>query len=446
MTTLTIREQLEKLTPELKELSTSIDTKAAGGADITDEVTTLEGKLVEHANLTKAFMATAKANGTLDVSKAFLADLATGGAQVSMDDQAHSTGIINPKGMTLGEAFTKSPAFSDFVSHFKGSDGTIRNVPISKAADFEFGGMGSKTPIFGLSDTSAGAFVTNQRLGQVSDLIGQRRLTVADLCTRIPITSDTFDYVTVTAKTNAAAGVLEPTTSATPGLNNVAVGAYTASHGVKPESAMTFAVVSSIVETIAHLIPISRRAAADAPQVRALVDEFLLYGLEEELEDQILNGSGTTPQLRGLYNVVGINTVGSAGTDLDAVVDAIAAIRADNREPTGLVIHPNDWFSTGFLLAKDTAGNYLVAQPSASIDQMNALWGLQVVVTPAATEGTALVGDFRQAVVADRMQGTIYVTDSHNDWFARNLLAVLGEARYGFGCLDPEAFCTITAV
>jgi len=410
-------------------------------------VTTLEGKLVEHANLTKAFTAIATANGKLDVAKAFLADLATGGAQMALDEKAHSTGVVNPQGMTLGEAFTKSPAFADFIGQFKGNDGQIRNVPISKAADFGFdGGVGTKTPIFGLSDTSGGAFVTTQRLGAVADLIGERRLTVADLCTRVPITSDTFDYVTVTGKTNAAAPVLEPTTSATPGLNNVAVAAYTAAHGVKPESALTFAVVSSIVETIAHLIPISRRAAADAPQVRAMVDEFLLYGLEEELEDQILNGNGTTPNLRGIYQTVGINTVGSAGTDLDAIVDAINAVRTDNRNPTGLVIHPNDWFSTGFLLAKDTAGNYLLAQPSASVDQMSALWGLRVVVTPAATENTALVGDFAQAVIADRMQGTIYVTDSHNDWFSRNLLAVLGEARFGFGVLDPEAFCTVTAV
>ena len=69
-----------------------------------------------------------------------------------------------------------------------------------------------------------------------------------------------------------------------------------------------------------------------------------------------------------------------------------------------------------------------------------------VVVTPAMTENTLLVGDFRQAVVADRQQSAIYVTDSHKDWFARNLLAVLAEERLGFGVLDVEAFCTVTSV
>jgi HK97 family phage major capsid protein len=177
-----------------------------------------------------------------------------------------------------------------------------------------------------------------------------------------------------------------------------------------------------------------------------MVDAFLLYGLAEEEEDQILNGNGTSPNLRGIYQTVGINTVGSAGTDIDAVVAAIAAIREDHREPNGLIVHPNDWYSTGFLLAKETGGAYLVGNPRASIDQLNTLWGLRVVVTPAATENTLLVGDFRQCVIADRMQAALYVTDSHKDWFGRNLLAVLAEKRIGFGVLDPEAICSVTAV
>ena len=47
---------------------------------------------------------------------------------------SEQTGIVNPKGMTLGEAFTKSPGYQDFVQGFKGSNGAILNVPIQKAA------------------------------------------------------------------------------------------------------------------------------------------------------------------------------------------------------------------------------------------------------------------------------------------------------------------------
>lgn len=442
--TATRREQLEKLVHDMQSLADECDAK---DATTPEDVQKLNEMGADVKSLVEAIKAEASASGTLDIAKAYLSDLASpAGAPAPKDPGTPEVrdGIVDPTGMTLGEAVTKSPAYAEFLAQFKGADGVIKGNQI-KSASIDFPGFQSKTLVTGLSDTSGGAFVTTNRLPVVADLIGERRLTVRDLCTNISISSDTFDYVTVTGKTNNAAGVLEATTSATPGLNNVAVGAYSASHGVKPESALTFAVVSAIVETIAHLIPISRRAAADAPQVRQLIDAFLLYGLKEEEEDQILNGSGSTPQLKGI-TAFAISTVGSAGTDLDAVVDAIRTIRGNNREPSAMVIHPNDWFSTGFLLAKDTAGNYLVGDPRASLDTLNSLWGLKVVVTPAQTENTLIVGDFSQCVVADREQSAIYVTDSHNDWFARNLLAVLAEERLAVGVLDPEAFCSVTAV
>ena len=78
--------------------------------------------------------------------------------------------------------------------------------------------------------------------------------------------------------------------------------------------------------------------------------------------------------------------------------------------------------------------------------QLNTLWGLQVVVSEAQTENTALVGDFRQAVLWEREGVSLMVSDQHSDFFTRNLLAILAEMRAAFGVLDPQAFCTVTAV
>jgi HK97 family phage major capsid protein len=221
--------------------------------------------------------------------------------------------------------------------------------------------------------------------------------------------------------------------------------------GVKPQSALALEVVTSPVRTIAHWIPLTKRAAADAPQVRTLIDNFLRYGLNEELEDQILSGNGSGENLTGILNS-SPETVGSTGTDIDAIVDAIKKVRVTGRRrPNAVVFHPNDWYSTGFLLAKtgdgtNSAANYLIGDPRASIDQLNTLWGLRVVVSEAMTENTALVGDFRQAVLWEREGVSILVSDQHADFFTRNLLAVLGEMRAAFGVLDPQAFCTVTSV
>lgn len=439
--TKTSREQFEELVPQIQALADEADAK---GADFTAEDM---GKLNEMLGTAKRLQDQIVAQGGAKGAQEFLVTLGADGARAEQPlDEVD--GIVNPKGMTLGEAFTKSPAYADFHKRTVGPDGLVRKNAKATSDLFHVPGFGvdAKALVTGASSTSGGAFVVNDRLPGVTDLIGDRELYVRDLCTNITTQSDTFEYVRVTGKTNNAAAVPEATTSATPGLNNVAVGAYSSSHGVKPESALTLAVVTSPVETIAHLIPVTRRAAADSNQVRQLIDAFLLQGLKEEEEDQILNGDGNSPNLRGILQDPDISTVGSSGTDLDAVVDAIRTIRNDRRRPNAMVVHPNDWYSTGFLLAKDSAGNYLVGDPRASVDQLSVLWGLRVVVTEAMTENTLLVGDFTQAVVADRQQSTIYVSDSHNDWFARNILAVLAEERLGFGVLDPDAFCTVTGV
>lgn len=454
--TMTRREELEALVVTMETFADEIDAKPDGATAEDHAKLVKMGKDVQA--LVKQIKDEAATTGTLDEAKGFLAQLAgrTPDDDRRDEDQRRfsATGIVNPNGMTLAQAFTASPAFEDFVKQFKGPDGAISNMRGIRSASFDVGsfapfdgvGRGPQAALVtGTSDTSGGAFVQPFRYAPVTDLIGERELTVRDLCTNVPITSDTFEFVRVTGKTNAAAGVPEATTAADPAAPAPA-GAEIAAGGYKPESALTLAVVSTPVETIAHLMPITRRAAADAPQVRALVDQFLLYGLREEEEDQILNGNGTSPNLRGILQDAAISTVGSAGTDLDAIVDAIRTIRADRRRPTGMVIHPNDWYSTGFMLAKDSTGRYLIGDPNASIEAQQALWGLRVVVTEAMTENTALVGDFRMAVVADRQQAAIYVTDSHKDWFGRNLLAVLAEERLALGVLDPDAFCTVTAI
>lgn len=438
------REQLERLVTEMRAFADECDEKG----EVTSEDREKLDKMGKDVTaLVESIKSEATASGTIDMAKAFLGELAGASSKPQDNPVDSASGIIDPKGLTLGEAFVKSPAYEEFLGQFKGADGRIREVTNIKSATHDVEGFFGKDVVTGASATSGGAFVTPSRYGPVTDLVGVRETTIRDLCTNITINSDTFEFVQVTGKTNNAATVAEATTAADPTANTTtgdledAAGA-----GTKPESAMTFAVVSTPVETIAHLMPITRRAAADAPQVRQLIDQFLLEGLAEEEEDQILNGDGTSPNLDGILQTTGINTVGSAGTDIDAIVDAIREIRADRRRPTGLVVHPNDWYSTGFLLAKDANGNYLLGDPRASVDQLNTLWGLQVVVTEAMTENTALVGDFRQAVVADRQQSAIYVTDSHKDWFGRNLLAVLAEERLALGVLDPEAFCTVTAV
>jgi HK97 family phage major capsid protein len=65
---------------------------------------------------------------------------------------------------------------------------------------------------------------------------------------------------------------------------------------------------------------------------------------------------------------------------------------------------------------------------------------MPVVESEAITAGTALVGDFSKAVLWDREQASVTMTDSHADFFIRNLVAILAEERVAFAVTRPKAF------
>jgi hypothetical protein len=68
-------------------------------------------------------------------------------------------------------------------------------------------------------------------------------------------------------------------------------------------------------------------------------------------------------------------------------------------------------------------------------------------VTTAATEGTGLVGDFRAHSALLVRQGLRFkVSDSHSDYFIKNLLAILCEMRAALVVFRISAFCEITGI
>jgi HK97 family phage major capsid protein len=428
----TKREQLEKLVHDMQSLADAADVKGDFSSEDRERLIKM---MADSKRLSDEITDDATINGGLADAKAFLANLAA--PAESKNGERHDLTVsglpLYPTGgKTLGELFSESPAYEEFTRRYAGADGIIK--PSTKGIQSGQFTADVKDLITGGSATSAGAAVRNDMYAPITDLIGDRELTVDDLVSKGSTSSDTVEYVRVTGKTNNASPVVEA--SVTSGTS-----------GTKPESALTLEVVSTTVKTIAHWMPITKRAASDAPQVRSLIDTFLRYGLDEELEDQELNGSGSGENFEGISTAV-TQTVGSAGTDIDAIVDGIRTVRfTGRRRPDAVVFHPNDWYSTNFLLAKDgVSGGYLIGDPRASVDQLNQLWGLKVVVTEAQTENTALVGDFRFAMRWAREGISISVSDSHSDFFIRNLLAILGERRDAFGVLDIQAFCEITAV
>lgn len=390
----------------------------------------------------------------------------------TFDELAASTGIINPNatpGMTLGDAFVKSAAYEDLIQQTLGSDGALHKDSRIKSRTVDFGvamsqlhsgglkfaegdGVQAKTLVTGVGATSGAPLVGQPlRLPGYVDQAPLRRTTIWDLCTKIPLSGDKFEYVELTSRTNNAAFVAEATSADPAELDDVAAGR-------KPESALAFTEKSVSVETIAHWVPITRRAAADAPQLVQIINSFLVRGLDVKIEDGLLNGNGTSPNIRGLLNAtnpyaniqsidISVKQAALATyTRLDALAEAGALVSVATEGmafPTAVGIHPLDWFSGDFMLAKDGNNNYMAGGPFGG--QSSNPWGMQPVLTTAVTQGTQVVGDWREALIGDRQQAALFMTDSHADFFTRNILVMLGEARLGFGVRMPQAFVTIVA-
>jgi HK97 family phage major capsid protein len=203
---------------------------------------------------------------------------------------------------------------------------------------------------------------------------------------------------------------------------------------------MAFERVAETVKTIAHWVPATTRALSDAGQLRTYIDQFLRYGIDEELEDQILNGSGSGENFDGILNVSGISTQAWDTDLLTTTRRARTKVKVLGRAmPTAWVLHPNDWERIDLL--QDNEARYFFGGPL----QLGTprLWGLPVVESEGMPEGTGLVADWKLAILWDRMETQISMSNSHSDFFVRNLVAILAEMRAAFGVIRPKAFVSI---
>ena len=102
-------------------------------------------------------------------------------------------------------------------------------------------------------------------------------------------------------------------------------------------------------------------------------------------------------------------------------------------------MHPNDAEAVDLL--KDDQGRYYYGGPTQGGVTM--LWRVPVIESEAVTEGSPILADWRKAIMWDREQSTIQISDSHSDFFIRNMIAVLAEMRAAFGIIRPHAFVIV---
>lgn len=323
---------------------------------------------------------------------------------------------------TLGAAFVQSQGIDAYLKSVRNTDGRVSDSVRIHSPQFDAKHL-MKAVLTGTGATSAGATVFSQRT-EMEDMIPRRELVMRDLVTIGQTTSDVIEYARMTSRTNNAAPVAEATLD-------------TDASGTKPQSIFAFDVQTANVKTIAHWIAATRRALSDAPQLQSLIDNELRDGLAEALEMGMISGNGTGENFLGILNTPGIQEQVFVTDMLTTLRKARTKAKTPGRvTPNGILLNPLD--AEKLDLTKDGELRFYFGGPT----EMGNLrvWGMTVVECEDVLENTAIVADFKKATLYDRMAATIMMTDSHADFFVRNLIAILGELRAAFVVRYPQAF------
>jgi HK97 family phage major capsid protein len=306
-------------------------------------------------------------------------------------------------------------ANSDAIREFKaaGYRGTSR-VELKTTITSGIGSVGG----------ALGGLIPPDRAGV--EPLARRPLSIRSLCRPGRTESNAVTLMVQTGRTNAAAAAPEGT--------------------LKGESGLAWAEKVFKVSTIATWLPVTRQALDDAVGLQALVDSELRYMLQEKEEDGLLYGNGASDNLFGIVPqaqpFVAPFTV-AAETPFDRLLMALAQASIAQYKPSAIVLNTADAFRLHS--TKDTVGRYIGGGPYEAFS--NLLWSIPWVGTNAMTPNEFLVGDFSNAAqIFDRMDAEVLITDSHADFFVKNLYAIRAEQRLSLVVRAPQAFVHGTLV
>ena len=278
-----------------------------------------------------------------------------------------------------------------------------------------------------LTEASGGAslLVPDYRPGILEYL--QRPLVVADLIASGTTDSSSVTYMVESAPTNAAAAVAEG--------------------AAKPESTLVFTARTDAVRKIATWLPVTDEMLDDVPQIRSYIDNRLRMFVQLAEDDQILNGDGVAPNIEGIRVRTGLQTDQARGADTnaDAIFKQMTNILVNALiQPDATVMHPTNWQT--IQLAKDANGQYYGQGPFAAPGP-RMLWGYPVAVTVAMTSGVALPGAYRMGAQLFRKGGlNVAASNSHSDYFVKNLTAIRAEERAALAVYRPGGFGEVTGL
>ncbi|MGH4021753.1 MAG: phage major capsid protein [Pseudonocardiaceae bacterium] len=274
-----------------------------------------------------------------------------------------------------------------------------------------------------------------------------------------------------------ASGFRTVTTSATqlsvPRLNADAAANWTAEADEITVSDPDADEVVAVPRKVAALTYVSNEVVSDAnPDVLDMLSQSMARAMSLKLDLGFFEGTGVAPQIRGLKNTTGVQTVsmganGAALANLDPFADALGLLAEADAAGSAIVMHPRTWRALTKLKEQTSGHNKpLLAEHAASPagpvgggadagrQSVGSIYGVPVwlssQLSTTETQGTAsaassaYVYDAAQLVAVMRAGATITADTSAK--FSSDQTAVRATMRADLVAPYPEAVTRIVGI
>lgn len=312
---------------------------------------------------------------------------------------------------TVGDAFVKSGGFQGLKNRgTPGNRGRFSIGPIDVGYPNQFGATAGIVT----EGVNATLLVPQRIPGIVGPVEPPLRL--ADLFGQAQATGNTVVLARETTTHNAAAIVAEG--------------------ALKPASDIQFTVESVTLDKIATVIKVSTEMLEDETAMATYLNGRLGVFVRQREEYKLITD---------LFAQAGQNAVAAdvGGTNtFDAIAAGIRAVREfGGYEPDAVVMSALE--AAKLVTAKTGQGIYYSGGPYVS--GSNSPWGLRMVVSQRIGDGIIVVGAFADGGTVWRKTGGVSVeaTNSNEDDFLHNLVAIRAEERMKLFIYRPDAFVTV---
>ena len=224
-----------------------------------------------------------------------------------------------------------------------------------------------------------------------------------------------------------------------------------------PEDAFTYTAVTAPVRKFITTLPITAELLEDQAGAQAYFDGRLANHVMQRLEKQFLIGGGVAPDIKGLTQHAGINTItytagafpATAGGKLRTILNGIKDVEVNGElAPDAVLMSPAAY--NALVAQVDGNNNFMLG--ASALAGTPTIWGLPVVKSSqiggaVSTTIDAVVGKFGGGLAANhvfRRGMEISISDSNADGdFAKDILTVKASLRYALAVYKPQAFTRI---